>query len=327
MGWYDLYPPYVKVADRRKNAAKEVQKLKRKGHICEPIAIEGRAIATTFWGKAWCENLDLYTDCENRLPRGRTYVRNGSVIDLKVTPGKIKALVSGSSIYKVKISIDKVLKDKWANIIEECSGKVDSLIELLQGKFSKAVMEIITDPEKGLFPDATEIEFSCSCSDWADMCKHSAAVLYGVGARFDERPEELFMLRQADYVELIAKASTISLTQTTIDKDDQILADGDLSSLFGIDMGEVSQKDLKTEEQDIKPKKKTIKEKPNKVVSVKAIRSSKVAATKKTPKKKASVTIDGNSGLIIAKTKAKSTPSTPKKYEVKKSIAQPLNAN
>ena len=179
--------------------------------MCEPIVLEGRSIANTFWGKAWCKNLESYSDYSNRLPRGRTYVRNGSVIDLKMAAGEITALVSGSSIYKVKIAIAKVVANKWNKIVDECAGKIDSLIELLQGKFSKAVMEIITDPKKGLFPDPKEIKLSCSCPDWADMCKHVAAVLYGVGARLDNRPEELFMLRQADHIELIAKAGTTSL--------------------------------------------------------------------------------------------------------------------
>jgi uncharacterized Zn finger protein len=246
----------VKVADRKRKAAKEMEKLKKKGQACEPIVLDGRTITNTFWGKAWCNNLESYSDYANRLPRGRTYVRNGSVIDLKIAAGEITALVSGSSIYKVKIAIAKVVTNKWYKIVDECAGKVASLIELLQGKFSKAVMEIITDPKKGLFPDPKEIKLSCSCPDWADMCKHVAAVLYGVGARLDKKPEELFMLRQADHVELIAKAGTASLTQTASDQSDQILADSDLSSLFGIDMGDSSQNDSTLSSQNIKLKKK-----------------------------------------------------------------------
>lgn len=290
MSWYGRFAPYVRVADRKRNAAKEVEKLKKKGQLCEPIVLEGRSIANTFWGKAWCKHLESYSDYANRLPRGRTYIRNGSVIDLKMAAGEITALVSGSSIYKVKIAIAKVVTNKWTKIVDECAGKIDSLIELLQGKFSKAVMEIITDPKKGLFPDPKEIKLKCSCPDWADMCKHVAAVLYGVGARLDNRPEELFMLRQADHVELIAKAGTTSLTQTS-DQSDQILADSDLSSLFGIDMGDALQKDLKPAKQDIKLKKKTIAKKSKKITSVKMTRELKIKVAKKPPKKKASVTV------------------------------------
>ena len=234
---YGGFAPYVRVADRKINAAKEVVKLRKKGLDVHPIVIEGRAITRTFWGKAWCNHLESYSDYANRLPRGRTYVRNGSVIDLQVANGVITALVSGSSIYKIKITISKVITSQWSNLVDECAGKIDSLIELLQGKFSKGVMEIITHPENGLFPHPKEIKFDCSCPDSAYMCKHVAAVLYGVGARLDERPEELFLLRQADHLELIAKAGTTSLMNTTTDLDSQLLADSDLSSLFGIDLG------------------------------------------------------------------------------------------
>lgn len=240
MGWYRYggFPPYVRVADRKKQAAKVVDKLKKKGEQVQPVLIEGRTITKTFWGNAWCKNLESYSDFENRLPRGRTYVRNGSVIDLKVAKGEINALVAGSSVYKVKIVISQVIKSKWKTIVNECVGKIDSIIELLQGKFSQGIMKIITHPERGLFPQPKEIKLNCSCPDWADMCKHVAAVLYGVGARLDERPEELFLLRQADHADLIAKAGTKSLVKTRKDNSDQVLADSELSSLFGIDIGD-----------------------------------------------------------------------------------------
>jgi len=239
------YAPYVRVADRKLQAAKEVEKLKKKGQIVQPIVIDGRSIAKTFWGKAWCTHLESYSDYTNRLPRGRTYVRNGSVIDLKVAGGEIIALVSGSSIYKVNIAVSKVLTDKWDTLVNECSGKIDSLIELLQGKFSKAIMEIITDRTKGLFPNPKEIKFDCSCPDWADMCKHIAAVLYGVGARLDDKPEDLFVLRQADHIALIAKAGTSSFVTPTANEIDSIIADSDLSLLFGIELEEVPRKAVK----------------------------------------------------------------------------------
>src|SRR5687768_2102411 len=102
MHWRD-FKPYVSVAQRRAKAAREAAKLQKKGQQSAPILIEGRCISTTFWGKAWCENLESYSDFDNRLPRGRTYVRNGSVVDLKINPGEVIALVSGSSLYRIKI--------------------------------------------------------------------------------------------------------------------------------------------------------------------------------------------------------------------------------
>ena len=154
MGWYShsRFPRYVSVAERKEKAAKKMATLKKKGQIISPVIIEGRTIAKTFWGKAWCENLEGYSDYENRLPRGRTYARNGSIIDLHIHPGEIIAMVSGSSIYHVTISISALAKNKWQDIIKRCAGKIESIIELLQGKFSKGIMEIITDSATGLFP-------------------------------------------------------------------------------------------------------------------------------------------------------------------------------
>lgn len=229
------YPPYVRVAERKKKAAKKVASLLKKGHIVNPIVIEGRVIAKTFWGKAWCKHLETYSDYENRLPRGRTYVRNGSVIDLKLHPGEIKALVSGSSIYTVTIKVDPVSLQKWEALVKECAGKIDSLIELLQGKLSKGIMEIITHQEKGLFPDLEHVKMDCSCYDYADMCKHVAAVLYGVGAHLDQYPEDLFLLREVNHTDLIATASLSGLSQGDSNQDATQLTD-DLSSLFGIEI-------------------------------------------------------------------------------------------
>ena len=105
--------PYVSVGERRRQAANEMAKLKTKGHPVSPVVVEGRTIVKTFWGKAWCENLERYSDFANRLPRGRTYVRNGSVIDLQIAPGEIKALVSGGDIYRVAVKVAPVAKARW----------------------------------------------------------------------------------------------------------------------------------------------------------------------------------------------------------------------
>ncbi len=147
-GW----APYVPVAERRKMAQREIAKLRKKGYSVAPVTIEGRTIARTFWGKAWCDNLESYRDYENRLPRGRTYVRNSSVIDLQISALEIKAMVSGSSIYEVTIAIKALTPALWKSICKDCAGGIDSLIELLQGRFSKGVMERICRQNRGLFP-------------------------------------------------------------------------------------------------------------------------------------------------------------------------------
>ena len=235
MGFYG-WRPYVSVAQRRRKAAGEMAKLKKKGHPVSPVVVEGRTIVKTFWGKAWCDNLERYSDFENRLPRGRTYVRNGSVIDLQIAPGEIKALVSGSEIYKVKVRVAPVAKARWESICKDCAGAIDSLIELLQGRFSKGVMERVCQQKTGLFPSPDEIQLSCTCPDWADMCTHVAAVLYGIGARLDQQPDLLFRLHDVDEKELIAGAGQALPLAKKAPAAKKVLGGEDLSALFGLDM-------------------------------------------------------------------------------------------
>jgi uncharacterized Zn finger protein len=229
--------PYVSVAERRLQAAKKLAKLRKKGRTISPVITQGRTIAKTFWGKAWCDNLERYSDFANRLPRGRTYVRNGSVIDLQIAPGKIEALVSGSDIYTVAISVAQVTKARWKSICRDCAGAIDSLVELLQGRFSKGVMERMCRQQTGLFPSPNEIKLSCSCPDWAEMCKHVAAVLYGTGVRLDQQPELLFRLNQVDENDLIAKAGTSLPLANKGPAAAKVLGGGeDLGELFGLDI-------------------------------------------------------------------------------------------
>src|SRR5438309_11478061 len=213
-----------------------MEKRRKAGHTVSPIVIEGRTIAKTFWGKSWCENLERYSDFANRLPRGRTYVRNGSVVDLQIKPGVINAWVSGSELYEISLTVAPVAKSRWKSICDDCAGAIDSLVELLQGRFSKGVMERICRENNGLFPSPKEIQFSCSCPDWAYMCKHVAAVLYGIGARLDRQPELLFRLHKLDEKELISSAGReLPLARKGGDSG-KILSTGDLSELFGLDL-------------------------------------------------------------------------------------------
>jgi uncharacterized Zn finger protein len=290
MGWYeyDRFPRYVPVAERKLKAARAAERLKKKGQILKPIILANKTIASTFWGKAWCENLESYSDYDNRLPRGRTYVRNGSVIDLNIVAGEINAMVNGSSIYKIKITIAPIAAAKWKSIVKECAGKIDSLIELLQGKFSKSIMEIIARPEKGLFPRLGEIKLSCSCPDDADMCKHVAAALYGVGARLDLKPEELFLLRNADYAELISHAGKITLVKK---KATNAFANSDLSALFGIDIDDVDQENSKkVKPRTAKPSVKKVIVKVKKQVTKKQV-TKKQVVKKQVTKKQVSATV------------------------------------
>jgi uncharacterized Zn finger protein len=226
------------VAQRRANAQKFAANLaKKEKRTLTPIKIDGRKIAASFWGIAWCDNLEAYSDFANRLPRGRTYVRNGSVIDLQIERGKIKALVSGSEVYKVSIEINTLPKRIWEQVKSDCAQSIDSMLDLLAGRFDRGVMARITRHEDGLFPKPKEIKMKCSCPDWATMCKHCAAVLYGIGARLDSAPEMLFQLRGVDHAELIGQAvSAENLDRSLGTGAEAALPAGELGEMFGIDL-------------------------------------------------------------------------------------------
>ena len=234
---YFTWKPYVTVAERRSKAERAAAKLRKRGAALSPVSASRGAIARTFWGKAWCDNLESYSDFSNRLPRGRSYVRNGSVVDLQIAAGKITALVSGSELYEVTIKIKPLAVTVWSAVKTCCAGEIGSLVELLQGKLSKGVMEIVTNRDKGLFPAPREIEMSCSCPDWAGVCKHVAAVMYGIGNRLDHQPELLFALRAVDHLELIAQAGDASLiAKSASGKTKKTVAEHELADVFGIEL-------------------------------------------------------------------------------------------
>ncbi|HET8539758.1 MAG TPA: SWIM zinc finger family protein [Anaeromyxobacter sp.] len=234
-GYYYGFPEYVPVAERRKRAARKLAQLRKKGHDPKPVQIDGRAIVKTFWGKAWCDHLESHADLANRLPRGRTYVRNGSVIDLQIAEGQVRALVSGTEIYEAKVRIEPLVAARWKAVRRECAGQIGTVVELLAGKLSSAVMEVLCHRQNGLFPGTRELEMTCSCPDGAWLCKHLAAVLYGVGARFDQAPELLFTLRGVDGAKLVAaagKAGTLASGAPA----DVAIGEEHLAEIFGIEM-------------------------------------------------------------------------------------------
>jgi len=241
---YGYYPKYVTVAEKRAKAKKKIKQLRKKTPDIRPIIIEGKALAKTWWGKAWNTNLESYADYSNRIGRGRSYVRHCAVLDLQIVPGKVTSLVQGSmgAPYEVVISITKIKKKNWQNIKKECQSRLSSLPDLLAGKIPRALQETFMVQGKGFFPTPSEITFDCSCPDWASMCKHVAATLYGVGARLDEDPALFFILRQAAIDDLInqavqSKASSI-IEKTTTGRS-KVIADDKLSDLFGLDMDDL----------------------------------------------------------------------------------------
>ena len=326
MGYWN-YPRYVPVAEKQAKADQKLKQLKKKNPNIRPVRLEGRALAQSWWGKAWNKNLERYADFSNRIGRGRSYVRHGAVLDLQIQPGRVDALVQGSasSPYEVEIRIKEIPEKDWKAMITVCEGRLESLQELLAGQFPKALADVFTAQGKGLFPTPTEIGFSCSCPDWASMCKHVAAALYGIGARFDEDPSLFFSLRNRDISDLISTAVAEG-TRTLLDraerKSDRVLDDADLSDVFGIDMDEPEAESALKVKPAPKPKKAPAKkpaaekqpskakpEKPQKASGKKAATEKKAAKAKPapTPKKTAA------KKPATEKQPSKAKPAKPKK--------------
>ena len=284
-GWDDDWRPYVSVAERRRKARKRLAKMKKAGRRVSPVEIAGRKIALTFWGDAWCKNLESYSDYANRLPRGRTYVRNGSVIDLNIEAGRARALVSGTDIYEVDIEIEPLAERRWTGIKGQCAGQIDSLVELLQGSISAGVMQIVTRKGAGLFPSPREILLSCSCPDWAILCKHVAATLYGVGARLDHEPKMLFTLRGVDPAEMV-EAAFDRPPSGGKSRSSRMLPSDTLSSVFGvdIDMGGVAHDDLTPPAKKTRRVGRTRKKKPLTKKAADAMKRTMTPATRRKKK-------------------------------------------
>lgn len=298
---------YVPVAERRAKAQKRMKQLQKKGVDIRPVEIAGRKIAHTFWGKAWCDHIESFSDYANRLPRGRTYVRNGSVCHLDIEPGEISAMVSGSQIYTVTIGVDPLPSDQWEAVRNRCAGRIGSILELLEGRFSENVMDVVTDRETGLFPLPGQIHLDCSCPDWATMCKHVAAVLYGVGARLDEAPELLFRLRNVDHEELIQADMDLGVGEAA-PGDRRRIAEDDLGDVFGIEL------DADGEEapEPVRPRKKKAAAKKSAPKAREAKKSSSQTAA---PKKKSagSAGAKAGTGKSAGTTGAKTKPAKPAK--------------
>jgi len=281
MSFYNRWPPYVPVAERRKQAEKSAAKAIKSGKGFLPVASFNGAIGKTFWGKAWSKNLESYSDYSNRLPRGRSYVRNGLVIDLEISEGKVLAQVMGSSLYQVEVKIGAVAAAQWQAISANCAGSIDSLVELLQGRLSKAVMEHICTPRTGLFPATKEISYTCSCPDWAAMCKHVAATLYAVAIRLDEQPELLFTLRRVKAQDLIKEAGVgLSKPKKSL-KSGKVLDNALLADVFGIELDATVMPTKSVQPQKKMSKAKNVVKKSSKITDKKPVATRKITGVKK----------------------------------------------
>ena len=307
---YDYYPPYVSVSDRKAKAAKMVAKLKKKDKKVAPVVVKSRIkIAHSFWGQAWCKHIQTYRDMAYRLERGRSYVRSGAVVDLRISKKKVVAKVSGSELYKVSIDFESLAKTSWNRIVSKCSGEIDSLVDLLNGKLPSNVSKTITDPKNGLFPQSGEIKFNCNCPDYADCCKHVAATLYGIGVHFDEDPMLFFLLRGQDPKELIAEASK------DLGGNEFGTGDDDIEDLFGIEID-----DQPTSTASSARGKKLNKKSANRSKKATATKKTKtkVVAKKSTKKKAVSKKVSKKKTVKKQQTKKAAKKSTSKKATKKK---------
>ena len=320
MSYYGYgWRPYVPVAQKQANAARYVSK--KLGKKANPINIEGKKIANTFWGIAWCDNLESYSDFENRMPRGRTYIRNGSVVHLEIDKGVVRSYVAGSDTYKIEVKIDPLKPAAWKQLKKKCAGEIASVVELLQGKLSKNVLAIVTDKKEGLFPSPKEIKLDCSCPDWAVMCKHVAATLYGVGALLDKSPELFFQLRGVDHLELIETSVTIPSGKT----DSETLDSESLEGIFGVELAmslenQPTPKKKASKKSSKKATKKPVKKSTRKVGKKSAKKAAKKStkkvvkkSTKKQPIKKAKKSSKKTTGKTAKKTASPAKKSTIKK--------------
>ncbi|MBQ7487874.1 MAG: SWIM zinc finger family protein [Clostridia bacterium] len=220
-------------------ASEYIRRQAAKGITLHPVAPKSnsRKICQSWWGISWCDNLERYADYSNRLERGRKYVRAGAVLDLEIAKGQVNALVQGSSSnpYRVSITIDPLSEARQAQILDISLTRVKNMEELLNGKFPEE-MKTLFFSRDGLFPTPREIHFRCSCPDGAYMCKHVAAVMYGVGLRLDEDPLSFFVLRGLDATQFIAKAldnKVDGMLKNAEKKSKRIISDKDVESLFG----------------------------------------------------------------------------------------------
>ena len=236
MSWYD-FPVYKPVGDLKSECQSFIKQYKKNNNNIQPVIIEGKKIATTWWGEAWNKNLEKYSDYDNRLSRGRTYVRSGCVIDLKIYETEVIALVKGSSLYTVRVRIAPLLQAKEKALSQKCIDKIENINDLVAGNFPKELAELFQDKKNGLFPSSREIHFSCDCPDDARMCKHVAAVLYGIGRRFDDDPMLFFKLRKINIRELIKNSISekiSGLMSKSKQHSERIIEDSEIDMLFGL---------------------------------------------------------------------------------------------
>jgi uncharacterized Zn finger protein len=332
MAYGHYYPPYVPVAQKRAKADKKLKQLKKKNPDIRPVRLEGQTLARSWWGKAWNKNLERYADFSNRIGRGRSYVRHNAVLDLQIEPGRVTSLVQGTSRnpYEVEIRIEEISKKNWKAMTEACEGRLETLQELLAGQFPKALADVFTAKGEGLFPTPAEIKFSCSCPDWASMCKHVAAALYGIGVRLDEDPSLFFTLRNRDVSDLVSTAvaeGTKTLLDRAEKKSDRVMDDADLSDVFGIDMEAPPAEAAEAKPKPAPKAKKATPKKPAKKAKKKEAAPAKPAKAAKAKKTAGKTTGKAAAARKTEKTARKKPEKTSRKTATKPAPRKPRSSD
>lgn len=238
-----FYQNYISISDQKAMALKSKKRLEKNlNRSLEPIILASTKLATSWWGKMWNTNLERYAEYSNRIGRGKTYVKNELVIDLQIEESKVFAYVQGKrrDPYQIAIYIDPTKPGLIEQIKEKCQGKLDTVEELLEGKFSKEISSIFMIQGAGLFPEPKEIKFRCSCPDYTSCCKHVSAVLYGIGSKLDVNPLLFFTLRGINLDDFL-KDVIISKTENILDKgikckSKRIIDNANIEDLFDIDL-------------------------------------------------------------------------------------------
>lgn len=226
-------------AELRRKAEQSKKRSADSKKALEPVLIDGRQIAKTWWGEAWCTNLENYADYRNRIGRGKRHVRADTVIDMKMKGGTIKARVQGSrrTPYRVEIEIDPMPEARYKAVLKSLDSRIENLEALVNGDFPMAMKSLFTDLKSGLFPNPREIHFTCSCPGWASMCKHVAAVLYGIGNRLDHDPLLFFAMRGidvSDFIQRSVKDKLSSMLKNADTHSHRIIDDQSVEELFGV---------------------------------------------------------------------------------------------
>ena len=238
-----MFYEYVSKAQQQQYASKSSLKLEKTlGRKLEPIILTSSKLATSWWGIMWNKNLERYATFSNRIGRGKTYVRNGLVIDFQIKYGEVNAYVQGTrkAPYKVTVSIDNINSKIVEKIKLSCQGKIETMEQLLEGSFSKDLADIFMVEGVGLFPEPKEIHFGCSCPDWTDCCKHVSAVLYAIGSKLDVNPSLFFTLRGLDLDDFL-KDVIINKTDNLLEKgkncnSKRIIKEKNINDLFQINI-------------------------------------------------------------------------------------------